>query len=175
MTRGPILIQTGDYQLTRPEAYEAFYLLAKVGSESIRRVVLVILIVLGAALTIMYGLRPRRLDFQMMAVLCAITFAMVVIAPNWKARRGANKVAQTGGYYRLGLGQNFIVTPDGERHPLAGDRWAKAFETKDLFVLRPTRTQTFCLPKRLFVFDQIIEIRQILKDGVKNFVQVKAK
>lgn len=166
------MVQSGEYRLTYREAYEAFYLLAKVGSETVRRITLVILFLLGAALTVGYAFWPRRLDFQIMAFLCVVTFVAVVVAPTWKAKRGAKKVERTGGFYRLGLGEGFVVTPDGQRHPLAADKWAKAFETKDLFVLRPSRVQTFCLPKRILVHDQISHVRHILTGAVKNFVKL---
>lgn len=169
------MVQSQEYQLTYGEAYQAFYLLAKVGGKRLRLVILVILILLGAALTVGYALRPLRLDFQLMAVLCVITFLAVVVAPGWKAKRGAKAVERTGGFYRLGLGENFLVSPDGQWQPLVGDKWSKAFETKELFVLRPSRTQTFCLPKRILKHDQISQIRHILSGAVKNFIKLEDK
>lgn len=169
------MVDTGEYRLTRDEAYQAFYLLAKVGSKTVRGITLTILALVGAALTAMYALNPLRLEYEIMAILCAVTFVAVVVTPSWKARRGAKLVAQTGGFYRLGFGQDFVETPDGERIGLALDRLAKAFETPELFVLRPSRVMTLCVPKRLLKHDQISLLNHILSEKRINFIKINEK
>ncbi|MDR3135751.1 MAG: hypothetical protein LBU69_06640 [Deltaproteobacteria bacterium] len=168
----PVVIQTKEYQLTWEEAYQAFYLLAKVGSRRLRGTVLTALALLGAALTVMYGLRPMRLDYQLMAILCVVTFVAMAWAPSWKARKGARQVELKGGFYSLGIGEGFVATPDGDRHPLSGDRRAKAFETPGLFVIRPSRAFTFCLPKRVLAEGEAQKVSDILSRGVKNFASL---
>jgi hypothetical protein len=166
----PVLVKTVQYQLEYQEAYEAFLLLATKGSQTTRAAVLAGLFLVGAFLTFQYGLNPSHVEYLLLALLAVATFLGVAAAPSWRAKRGASQVARQLGSYCVGLGNGFVSTPDGERWPLAGDSLARAVETETLFIIRPDRINTFCLPKRILTTEQQDAVRNILTKNLKNFI-----
>ncbi len=62
-----------------------------------------------------------------------------------------------------------MVILSGPPLELCGDRDARAFETDALFVLRPDRQNSFCLPKRIMTEREIDLTRSIVAGHVKKF------
>lgn len=160
------------YSLEYDEAFEAFFLLAARGRKRNRDITAVILFVLAAVLTVLYALYPYRLEYCFLAFLTLITFGGVVYYPRIKAHCGAKKVAGARGVYKVGLSRSGrIRSADGPPLELAGDKDARAFESDAIFVLRPDRRNTFCLPKRAMNNSEIERVRGIVAGHVKKFIQ----
>jgi hypothetical protein len=161
---------TPEYSLKRPEAAEAFKLVAALGGRRVRLAALAALFATGVFLTVSYGLNPSHLELPLLGLLTVGVYLAVALAPSWRAWRGAAQVAKLNGRYRLGFSPDGrLLTPDGESSPLRGDKRARAFETDELFVIRPDRLRTFCLPKRVLTAEQCGEVRRLLSDNLARF------
>ena len=164
------------YSLSYDEAFEAFLLLSARGRKRNRDFTAVALIVLAAGLTVLYAYNPYQLEYFLMAALVLATFGGVVYYPKIKARSGAKRVAGAQGLYKVELSTDgHIRAAAGPGLELAADKDARAFETDTLFVLRPDRQHTFCLPKRIMTGREIELTRSIVADHVKKFIRTASQ
>ena len=162
-----------EYSLSYDEAFDAFLLLAARGRKRHRDITAVALIVLAAALTALYAFHPYQLEYFLLAALALATFGGVVYYPRMKAHSGARQVAKAQGVYKVELSTaGYLRTADGPRLELSGDKDARAFETGALFVLRPDRQHTFCLPKRIMADREADLIRSVVAGHVKKFIRM---
>lgn len=158
------------YSLTYEEAFEAFLLLAARGNERARRFIALLLIALAAVLTVFYAWQPYHIEYFFLALLSLASFGGVVYYPRIKAHKGAKSVEKAAGIYKVKLlPEGELLSSDGEKIPLTGDKDARAFETENLFVIRPDRMNTFCLPKRIMSSAEISKVHHLLKEYVKKF------
>ncbi|UQZ89798.1 hypothetical protein C4J81_11495 [Deltaproteobacteria bacterium Smac51] len=160
---------TFKYSLTYDEAFEAFHRLAARGNPVARKIVAIGLLGLSAALIVMYALEPTRLEYFFLPILCLATYFGMMYYPGFKARRGAKAVATARGHYQVEITESGLIRSGGEDIELDGDKDARAFETSQLFVIRPDRLHTFCLPKRIMKEAEALEVREILKSRLKKF------
>jgi hypothetical protein len=161
---------TFKYSLSYDEAYDAFLILSARGRKRTRDAVAVILMILAAALTVLYAFHPYHIEYFLLALLVLATFGGVVYYPKIKAHVGAKRVEKARGVYDVEfLAEGYIKTPDGSCLEMSGDKDARVFETETLFVLRPDRQNTFCLPKRVMSDQDISLVRSIVAENVKNF------
>ena len=160
------------YSLSYDEAFDAFLLLSARGSKRHRDITAVALIVLAALLTVLYAFYPYQLEYFFLAVLALATFGGVMYYPRIKAHAGAKRVAKARGVYKVDLSTaGRLRTADWTCLELSGDKDARAFETEALFVLRPDRQHTFCLPKRIMAEHEIDLIREVVAAHVKKFIR----
>ncbi len=158
------------YSLSYGEAFEAFYRLAARGGVRARKIASFGLLLISAALIFMYALEPARLEYFFLPLLCLAMYFGLMYYPGLKARRGARHVAAAGGQYLVEIGAEGLIRAAGEEVKLAGDRDARAFESAELFIIRPDRAHTFCLPKRIMKEAEALELRGILRKHLKNFI-----
>ena len=164
------------YGLSYEEAFDAFLLLAARGRKRNRDITAAALIVLAAVLTVLYALNPYKVEYFLLAGLALATFGGVAYYPTVKARSGARRVAGARGIYKVGLSSaGYIRAAGGADLELAGDKDARAFETETLFVLRPDRQNTFCLPKRIMTEREIGLTRSIVAGHVKKFIRTDSQ
>ncbi|MBR2188758.1 MAG: YcxB family protein [Eubacterium sp.] len=154
---------TLNYQLTKDEAYEAFYLHASRRSRTVKLIVSAVLTALAVILLGFYALDSRRIHMLFLAV-CAIALLFYILyQPVLQAKRGARLVEKAGGKYRIILHRDGrIVLPDGGVLNMSGDKYARAVETDTIFALRPDAQHTICIPKRILSEDEAEFIRALL-------------
>jgi hypothetical protein len=159
------------YSLTYDEAFSAFQRLAARGKPGLRRSAAIALLALSAGLIVLYALYPARLEYFFLPLLCLAMYWGLMYYPAFTARRGARQVAKIGGTYKVDIHPSGLIRAAGEDTQLAGDKDARAFETPALFIIRPDRRHTFCLPKRIMNEAQITELRKTLETHLKKFTQ----
>ncbi len=172
LTTGPVTGVIFKYSLTYDEAFEAFYRLAARGHPLVRKTVAAALLGLSAVLIVLYALEPARLEYFFLPLLCLAMYFGLMYYPSLKAKRGARRVAALGGLYQVEIRDDGFIRAAGETLELAGDRDARAFESAGLFVIRPDRLHSFCLPKRIMKEAEILELRAILAKGLKKFKRI---
>jgi len=162
------------YSISYDEAYAAFKLLSNRIAPKYRTVISIVLIGVAVVLIALYAINPYNLEYFLLPALCLALYMGIVYYPETKARSGARKVASIKGVYKIELFASGYIKPFGEQKlPLSNDKWARAFETEALFALRPDRTHTFCLPKRIMSEEQAIFVRQAIISGGSKFLNVK--
>lgn len=155
------------YSLTYDEAYEAFYLLAFKRSKKFKMAIGAALTLIAAVLLIGFVKDPTAVHFFFLAILSILLLFYLIYMPALHARRGAKEVKKTKGTYQIRFTEGGKVTTPTGTFSLAGDKNARALETKNLFVIRTDTAQTFCLPKRIMKEQEILEIRQLLAEHLK--------
>lgn len=128
-----------------------------------------LLLIISAGLIVMYALEPTRLEYFFLPVLCLAMYFGLMYYPAFKARRGARQVAAVGGLYQVEIGTDGFIRAAGEEVKIKGDKDARAFESAALFVIRPDRFHSFCLPKRIMNENEALALREILRGQLKKF------
>jgi hypothetical protein len=157
------------YQLSYDEAYEAFYLLAFRRSKTFKVVAGSCLILLAAAMLILYALDPRKLHYFYIAIIAVILLFYLIYVPALKARHGAKAVAKTGGTYELTYTEEgSIILPGGIKVQISGDKSARFIETDRSLIIRTDSAHTFCIPKRVMKEEEIYGLKKLLNDHLKH-------
>lgn len=159
-----------EYRLKYEECYEAFYLLGIKWEERKRNILAALLIVIGVVMLFGFYRDSRKIHYFFIAILDILLLYYLIYVPALKAKKGAKKVSRQGGTYKIELTADGKVRMGNECVNLKGDPDARAIETNTIFVIRPDRVHTFCLPKRIMTEKEIEEVRKILK-SVKFFKQ----
>lgn len=158
------------YKLSYDEAYETFYTLADKFGKKKRIILGIILTLLTIAMLYMQFRTPQAIQYTLLAVVSILLLYKTIYTPINKARRGAKLVASQHGTYKFELNRKgYIVMYNGKEISLKGDKDARAFETPNVFGLRPDRENTLCIPKRILNHSETEGIREILKENYKNF------
>lgn len=159
-----VKMQKFQYTLTYDEAFEAFYLLTFRRTKRTRILAEIMLTVIAVIMLILYALKPIRIHYLYLTVIAILLLFYLLYYPYAKARKGAKSVVAAKGTYQVG------VSSDGKLHfgkkavPLKGDKYARAIETKNSFIVRPNQETTVCIPKRIlsksnedFIREQLIQ------------------
>lgn len=157
------------YRLSYGEAYEAFYLLADKWGRKWRLFAFLFLGTVAAALLILQLATRGAVQYSLLVVFCALLMPFVYFRPAVVARRGAQTVVkQCGSYcYSISSEKGFILN-DGSVVRFQADADARALESGDIFVVRPDKTHTFCIPKRTLLAREISGLRSVLSREIKN-------
>ena len=155
------------YKLNYEESYTAFFLLSMKWERRTRKILTAVLTVAGAALLTAYYLDSQKIHYFFAAILAILLLYYLIYVPVLKARKGAKAVTRQKGTYKFALTEDGKILSGGQTIELAGDKDARAIETESIFVLRPDRQHTFCLPKRILKPGETEAVRDILKANVK--------
>lgn len=155
------------YKLTYEESYEAFYVLSLKWGKKVKNVLSVLLTAVAAGMLIAFYLDSRKIHCFFIAVLAIVLLYNLLYAPVLKAKKGARSVRRQKGTYQMRLTEEGKIQSQGHVLKLREDKDARAIETERIFVLRPDRLHTFCLPKRILTQDEMDWVRCILKKNVK--------
>lgn len=162
---------TFTYKLTYEESYEAFLQVGMKWSKKVRKAIGVILTLIAIGLLGAYYLDSQKIHYFMMTILSILLLYYLIYVPELKAKRGAKAVAKQKGTYRVKLTEEGTAVLEKETIELAGDKDARAIETKDLYIIRPDRMHTLCIPKRVMKKEEVEEVRELLKQHMKYQVR----
>lgn len=155
------------YKLKYEESYETFLVLNMKYSKKVRGILTVVMTVIAAVMLILHWLDNRSVHYYVIAIIDILLLFYSIYAPVLKAKKGAKTVTRKNGTYKIGLTEKSVIHSQGITTQLKSDKDARAVETENVFVLRPDRMHTFCLPKRILTSDEIKKVRQILKTNMK--------
>ncbi len=155
------------YKLSYEECYETFLLLSMKWSRKIRKLIGGLLILITIILLAGYFFDSTKIHYFVMSILAILLLYYLIYVPVLKAKKGAIKVSKAKGTYKVKITEDGMVVTDTESMPLASDKDARAIETEQLYILRPDRMHTICLPKRVMNEQEKEAIRNILKANVK--------
>ncbi len=155
------------YKLGYEESYETFFLLSIKGGKRLRKVMTAIMTIIAAVMLVLYYLDSQKVHYFMLVILDICMLYYLIYVPVLKAQKGAKAVERQNGIYRLELTEDGQIRFNGQMIELQGDKDARAIESEKIFVIRPDRMHTFCLPKRIINMERMEEIRKILKSNVK--------
>ncbi len=159
-----------EYRLKYDECQETFYLLGMKWGERKRKILTVLLTVIGVVMLLGYYRDSQKIHYFFIAILDILLLYYLIYVPALKAKKGAKKVSRQGGTYKIELTREGKIRTGNEWVDLNGDADARVIETDTIFVVRPDRVYTFCLPKRIMTEEEIEEVREILK-SVRFFIQ----
>lgn len=158
------------YDINYQEAYETFYAILDRRSRASKITVFILSAVCAISMIVMYARYPQYIGYSFLALLCVLMMFGVWYVPVIKSRKGAQKVSRVKGKYELKLTkEGDLELKKGQKISLNGDKDARACETGIVFAIRPNRTMTFCIPKRILNPDEIIFVREVLELKVKCF------
>lgn len=155
------------YKLNYDEIYEAFYVLNMKWGKGVRNVLTVILTVIAIGMLMVYYMDSQKIHCFLLAVFAILLLYCIIYVPVLKARKGAKKVSEKKGTYKVELTWEGKIISGTEIIELAADKDARAIETENIFVIRPDNIHTFCLPKRIITNKEIDEIRKLLHKYMK--------
>jgi hypothetical protein len=157
------------YTLTYEEAYEAFLWMADKFGKKVRVILsMIVALACGVMLYLQYR-EPMAIQYTVLTIIGIVILFQLLYLPIIKAKKGAAVVKNKGGEYRYSItGDGYIHLFKGEDIPLVGDKDARAYETDTLFVLRPDRIHTFCIPKRVLSESDENDLREIFKTAFKK-------
>lgn len=159
-----------NFKLTFEEASEAFLLIIDRRSRISRLAMGMTLLLLALVNVILYALHPYGLQYAMMAFQFAVFSFLVFAYPSIKARFAAKSVVRQGGYFKLMLSTDgYFILPGGDKLRLNGDRHSRVLESNTLFAIRPDKSHTLCLPKRVVRASDISLVRQIFQSSTNTF------
>lgn len=95
--------------------------------------------------------------------------------PVLKAKKGAANVCGQNGTYRIELTGEGRIRSGNEVVDLKGDKDARVIETDAIFIIRPDRVHTFCIPKRILSKEYVVELREALCTVTIPFYVYKQK
>lgn len=90
------------------------------------------------------------------AVAVALLFLLLYI-PDFRRRRKARKMTREKGYYKVRIPENNIL---------------KGFESEHVFTIR-TKTETYCVPKRILNQSQDERLRTILENSAEKMYRIE--
>lgn len=156
------------YQLSYDEVFEAFWSLSQKWNRKITMIITAVITAITVFLLGMYLLDSTRVNYFFVAAMAIFVLFYVIYMPYYKAKKGALKVSKQGGYYKIRISrQGQILLPRLEPLELAGDKDARAIETRNLIVVRTDSTHTFCIPKRVMKEYEIEDVRKICQAYMK--------
>ena len=156
------------YKLNYDEAYETFSLLTTKWSRKVQLIITAAVVLIAVVMLVLYFMDSQKAHLFVIAICAIAVLAYMVYFPPIKAKRGAARVAKTGGTYKITLTQDGkVVLPNNDRIPLNGDKQSRALETDRLFAIRADRLTTICIPKRIIRKADLEDVREILKSHVK--------
>lgn len=159
-----------EYRLKYEESYETFYLLGMKWGEKKRNILAILLTVIGVIMLAGYYRDSQKIHYFFISLLDILLLYYLIYVPVLKAKKGARAVGRQGGIYKVELTREGKVRTGNDSVDLNGDADARAIETDSIFIVRPDRMHTFCLPKRIMTEKEIQEVREILK-SVRFFRQ----
>lgn len=151
-----------EYKLTYEESYETFYLLSMKWGKAKRNILAAVLTAIAVVMLILYYQDSRGIHYFFLAILAIMLLAYLLYVPALKARKGAIRVSRQNGKYRIELTRDGRIRAGKEVVELKGDKDARVIETDTIFIIRPDRVHTFCLPKRILSEEEVTEVREIL-------------
>ena len=160
-----------EYKLRYEEIYEAFFLLNAKWSKKVRFVLAAVLTAIGVGMLIAYGLDSMKIHYFIIAIFDILLLYYLIYVPVLKSKRGAKAVSKKGGIYKVELTDDGFIRSEAEKTELAGDKDARGMETDGLFVIRPDRAHTFCIPKRVMKDDEQEHVRELLRSKIKYYVR----
>ena len=155
------------YKLNYEEIYESFWQLNQRWGKKGRIFIGVALAVITVAMLIGYYLDSQKIHYFVLAIFSILLLYYLIYVPVLKAKRGAQKVSKLNGTYRVKLLKEGMIQMGTEKIGMKGDKDARVIETERLYILRPDKTHTFCLPKRIINKEEISGIRDLLKGYMK--------
>lgn len=159
---------TFQYKLNYNEAYETFLLLSTKWSRKVRLIITAAVIVIAVVMMILYFMDGTKAHLFFIAILAIALVAYMLYFPPLKARKGAARVAKTGGTYKIVLtADGRIVLPNQESVPLNGDKQSRVLETENVFAIRADRLTTICIPKRVVRKADLDGVREIFRTHVR--------
>lgn len=158
------------YKISYQEAYDAFYAIVNRRSKKAKMTVYVILGICAVITLAAYIKQPQYIGYSFLSLLCVLMMFGVWNVPVSRAKKGAKRVERVNGKYEVQITKNgYLILKDGEKIPLSGDKDTRVCETENVFAIRPNRSMTFCLPKRIMSGEEIAFVQETLKHYVKNY------